>query len=236
MYAQSVLIADPNPVIWQELSQTLSRCAPQRQFGFCASSDEALDRVDHPASRYDVVICSAGFAEAEDCFLLNGLKCLSMPLVITGGATTLASTRRVLQGGAFGLIRLPVDDHRASHTLLWASELKKILRRATAYRDMLNNYAERLHDCRRDHQLEEVLLRSCAVFESTYDTWKETIAHIEQSVERLERAAIYPAKHFVTSRSTVERAVDLIRVELDERRGHLSGLFARCLLSWHEDC
>ena len=38
-----------------------------------------------------------------------------------------------------------------------------------------------------------------------------------ETIIRLERAAIYPAKHFVTSRSTVERAVDLIRVELDER-------------------
>ena len=190
MYAQSVLIADPNPAVWQDLSQTLSRCAPHRQFGFCASSDEALDRVDHPASRYDVVISSAGFAEAENCFLLNGLKCLSMPLVITAETTTLASSRRVLQGGAFGLIRLPVDGNRASDTLLWASELKQILQRATAYRDMLNNYAERLHGCPRDYQLEEVLLRSCVIFESTYDTWKETILHIEQSVERLERAAI----------------------------------------------
>ena len=90
MYAQSVLIADPNPAVWQALSQTLSRGAPHRQFGFCASSDEALDRIDHPASRYDVVISSAGFAEAEKCFLLNGVKGLCRPLVITGQAATLA--------------------------------------------------------------------------------------------------------------------------------------------------
>ncbi|MEX2284518.1 MAG: excinuclease ABC subunit UvrB [Gemmatimonadota bacterium] len=38
-----------------------------------------------------------------------------------------------------------------------------------------------------------------------------------ETIIRLDRAAIYPAKHFVTSRSTVERAVSLIRVELDER-------------------
>src|SRR5688572_9076060 len=38
-----------------------------------------------------------------------------------------------------------------------------------------------------------------------------------ETITRLPRAAIYPAKHFVTSRSTVERAVGLIRIELDER-------------------
>ncbi|HEY4216954.1 MAG TPA: excinuclease ABC subunit UvrB [Gemmatimonadaceae bacterium] len=42
----------------------------------------------------------------------------------------------------------------------------------------------------------------------------ETIAH-------LERAAIYPAKHFVTQRPTLERAVKLIRSELEERLGEL---------------
>ncbi|HEU4586591.1 MAG TPA: excinuclease ABC subunit UvrB, partial [Gemmatimonadaceae bacterium] len=37
------------------------------------------------------------------------------------------------------------------------------------------------------------------------------------TITELERAAIYPAKHFVTSRPTLERAVGLIRTELDER-------------------
>lgn len=190
MYAQSVLIADPDPAVWQELSQALSKHPPHKQFGFCTSCDEALDRVDNPASPYGVVISSAGFAESQNCFLLNGLKCLSVPLVITGGIATLASSRRVLNRGAFGLIRLPVDGNRASHTLLWATELKELLCRATAYRDILKNYRGRLDGCPHDPQLAEVLLRSQVMFESTYDTWKETVVHIEQSVERLERAAV----------------------------------------------
>ncbi|NJD10499.1 MAG: excinuclease ABC subunit UvrB [Gemmatimonadetes bacterium] len=37
------------------------------------------------------------------------------------------------------------------------------------------------------------------------------------TIVRLERTAIYPATHFVTQRSTVERAVQRIRVELEER-------------------
>jgi excinuclease ABC subunit B len=37
------------------------------------------------------------------------------------------------------------------------------------------------------------------------------------TIAELERTAIYPAKHFVTSRPTLERAVGLIRTELDER-------------------
>jgi excinuclease ABC subunit B len=38
-----------------------------------------------------------------------------------------------------------------------------------------------------------------------------------ETIASLERAAIYPAKHFVTQRPTLERAVKLIRVELQER-------------------
>jgi excinuclease ABC subunit B len=38
-----------------------------------------------------------------------------------------------------------------------------------------------------------------------------------ETIAILERAAIYPAKHFVTQRPTLERAVKLIRVELAER-------------------
>jgi excinuclease ABC subunit B len=37
------------------------------------------------------------------------------------------------------------------------------------------------------------------------------------TIANLEKAAIYPAKHFVTSRPTIERAVGLIREELAER-------------------
>ena len=38
-----------------------------------------------------------------------------------------------------------------------------------------------------------------------------------EAIADLERTAIYPAKHFVTSRATLERAVGLIRTELQER-------------------
>src|SRR4051812_2063951 len=38
-----------------------------------------------------------------------------------------------------------------------------------------------------------------------------------ETIATLERAAIYPAKHFVTTRPTLERAVGLIRSELAER-------------------
>ncbi|MEP6495740.1 MAG: excinuclease ABC subunit UvrB [bacterium] len=38
-----------------------------------------------------------------------------------------------------------------------------------------------------------------------------------ETIAVLERAAIYPAKHFVTERPTLERAVKIIRVELTER-------------------
>jgi excinuclease ABC subunit B len=38
-----------------------------------------------------------------------------------------------------------------------------------------------------------------------------------ETIVRLRRAAIYPATHFVTQRATVERAVERIRVELEER-------------------
>jgi excinuclease ABC subunit B len=44
-----------------------------------------------------------------------------------------------------------------------------------------------------------------------------------ETIIRLSKAAIYPATHFVTQRSTVERAVSLIRVELDERVRELRG-------------
>jgi excinuclease ABC subunit B len=44
-----------------------------------------------------------------------------------------------------------------------------------------------------------------------------------ETIAELERAAIYPAKHFVTSRPTLERAVGLIRAELAERLAELRG-------------
>jgi excinuclease ABC subunit B len=44
-----------------------------------------------------------------------------------------------------------------------------------------------------------------------------------ETIASLDRAAIYPAKHFVTQRPTLERAVKLIRAELDERLAALRG-------------
>jgi excinuclease ABC subunit B len=44
-----------------------------------------------------------------------------------------------------------------------------------------------------------------------------------QTIARLQRTAIYPATHFVTARSTVERAVVGIRAELEERLLELRG-------------
>src|SRR5665811_2442803 len=41
-------------------------------------------------------------------------------------------------------------------------------------------------------------------------------------IANLEKAAIYPAKHFVTSRPTIQRAVELIRAELSERLNAVS--------------
>jgi excinuclease ABC subunit B len=44
-----------------------------------------------------------------------------------------------------------------------------------------------------------------------------------ETIVRLPRAAIYPATHFVTQRSTIERAVALIRMELEDRLLELRG-------------
>ena len=44
-----------------------------------------------------------------------------------------------------------------------------------------------------------------------------------ETIVRLARCAIYPATHFVTQRSTVERAVALIRMELEDRLLELRG-------------
>ncbi|HET9982886.1 MAG TPA: excinuclease ABC subunit UvrB [Longimicrobiales bacterium] len=44
-----------------------------------------------------------------------------------------------------------------------------------------------------------------------------------ETIVRLQRAAIYPATHFVTQKDTVERAVHRIRAELDERLLELRG-------------
>src|SRR5438876_3227393 len=56
------------------------------------------------------------------------------------------------------------------------------------------------------------------------EMWGDEIERISKinpltgdTIANLEKAAIYPAKHFVTSRPTLERAVKLIREELQER-------------------
>ncbi|HEV8598043.1 MAG TPA: excinuclease ABC subunit UvrB, partial [Gemmatimonadales bacterium] len=56
------------------------------------------------------------------------------------------------------------------------------------------------------------------------ELWGEQIERISkihptsgQTIARLEQCAIYPAKHFVTERPKIERAVKLIRAELAER-------------------
>ena len=190
MYAQSVLIADPDKRSWQELPRALSRWLPEKQFSFCTRREEALARVANPGYLFDAVISSAGFAESEHFFLLNGLKCLSVPLVITSGTSTLATCRRVLGMGAFGLIRLPVDGKRAAETLTLATGLMDNYRRTTVYHDLLQNYRERLDACPQDHEFEDVL-RSCeVVLESTYDRWRESIIDMEHSIRRLALGAV----------------------------------------------
>src|SRR5687767_1935541 len=56
------------------------------------------------------------------------------------------------------------------------------------------------------------------------EMWGDEIERISKinpltgdTIAELEKAAIYPAKHFVTSRPTIQRAVELIRAELAER-------------------
>src|SRR6476619_2755380 len=60
------------------------------------------------------------------------------------------------------------------------------------------------------------------------EMWGDEIERISKinpltgdTIANLDKAAIYPAKHFVTSRPTIERAVALIRAELSERRTEL---------------
>ena len=62
------------------------------------------------------------------------------------------------------------------------------------------------------------------------EMWGDEIERISKinpltgdTIANLEKAAIYPAKHFVTSRPTIERAVGLIREELAQRLTELRG-------------
>jgi excinuclease ABC subunit B len=62
------------------------------------------------------------------------------------------------------------------------------------------------------------------------ELWGDEIERISRfhpvtgdTIVRMERAAIYPATHFVTQRSPVERAVERMREELDERLLELRG-------------
>lgn len=188
MHAQSVLIAEPTLAVWQEVSPTLKYWLPDTQFDFCTTANEALNRVADPA--YDLVISSAHFAECENFFLLNSLKCLSVPLVITSARSTIALSRRALEMGAFGLIRLPVDPKQAMQTILLATWVSDILRRIAAYRDSLTCYRVRLAACPADPELEELMVRCNVVFETTYDNCKQTMTKLEKSVQHLARTAV----------------------------------------------
>jgi excinuclease ABC subunit B len=62
------------------------------------------------------------------------------------------------------------------------------------------------------------------------EMWGDEIERISKinpltgdTIANLDKAAIYPAKHFVTSRPTIERAVGLIREELAQRLAELRG-------------
>ena len=213
MYAQSVLIADPDKRSWHELPRALSDWLPEKQFSFCTRRDEALDRVANPAYLFDAVISSAGFAESEHFFLLNGLKCLSVPLVITSDTSTLAACRRVLGMGAFGLIRLPVDGKQAADTLMLATGLTDIYRRTTVYHDLLHRYRERLDTCPQDPELAEVLRTCEVVLESTYDMWRDTILHMEQSVRRLALGAVA-----LQDEARIKAYAQLLELELKKAR------------------
>ena len=186
MYAQSVLIAEPTLVVWHELAPTLSNWLPNTQVRFCTTADEALDRVADPV--YDLVISSARFTESENYFLLNGLKCLSVPLVITSARCTIASSRRALAEGAFGLIRLPVDPKQAMQTIILATWVSDILRRISAYRESLTKYRVR-DECPADQELEELMERCNVVLETNHETCETTIMKIEKSVQQLARTA-----------------------------------------------
>jgi len=61
MDAQSVLIADPDPALWQELSPALCSWLPNKRLDCCTTHREALDRVVDPL--YDVVISSGEIVE-----------------------------------------------------------------------------------------------------------------------------------------------------------------------------
>ena len=188
MYAESVLIADPDPSLWQELSPSLFSWLPNKQVDFCTTRDDALDRVADPSC--DMVISSARFAASQDFFLLKSLKCLSVPLVITTGRSTVSSSRLALQEGAFGVIRLPLDAKLASQTVILAIWVSDILRRITAYRDRLQHLHAHFGECPQDPELEALIVQCNAVFETTYDTCQKTITSIEKSVLHLIRTAI----------------------------------------------
>jgi excinuclease ABC subunit B len=62
------------------------------------------------------------------------------------------------------------------------------------------------------------------------ELWGDQIERISKidpltgtTIARLDQCAIYPAKHFVTERPAIERAVRLVRAELAERLTHLKG-------------
>jgi DNA-binding NarL/FixJ family response regulator len=166
MDAQSILIADPDPALWHELSPPLGSWLPNKRLDFCTTRREALDRVVDPF--YDVVISSASFAEAHNFCLVKSLKCLSVPLIITTMRSTVSSSRRALKEGAFGLICSPVDAKLAPQTVVLATWVSDILRRITAYRESMHSYRAHLDRFPPDAELETLLERCNVIFETTY--------------------------------------------------------------------
>ena len=188
MHGQSLLVADPNPDLWRELSPPLFTWLPNKRLDFCTTYDEALDRVADPS--YDVVISSTTFAESDNFFLLKSLTRLSVPLIITTARSTIASSRRALKEGAFGVIRLPVDAKLAPQTVVLATWLSDILRRITDYRDNLQDHRARLERCPQDFELEALIERCNVIFETTHDACQKTIRNLEKSVQHLVRTAV----------------------------------------------
>lgn len=188
MDAQSVLIADPDPALWQELCPALYSWLPNKRLDCCTTHREALDRVVDPL--YDVVISSASFAESENFFLLKSLRYLSVPLIISTMRSTVTSSRRALKEGAFGIIRSPVDAKLAPQTVVLATWFCDILRQITAYRDSMRYYCARLEEFPPDTELEVLIARCNVIFETTRDSCQRTIRNLENSMQHLIRSAI----------------------------------------------
>jgi excinuclease ABC subunit B len=107
-------------------------------------------------------------------------------------------------------------------------------------RDAILSELVRIHYGRNDVSFEQGTFRvrgdSIEIFPAyaeqaiRIELWGDEVERISKinpltgdTIAQLERAAIYPAKHFVTERPKIERAVQLIRAELAERLAELKG-------------